>query len=136
MLSVSAYALENLDNSLTAEVHILYDNEYYETTLIPNKTLNISLTISNSGEPRDLVCIFAEYDSQKKLASITSNSTISVPANENIIVNLTKTLINSNTSSAKIFLWEEDNIKPITSCILLQPHPTDYYADIYTSAQS
>lgn len=134
--TVDNFAFENLDSSLNVDVNIIYNNEFYEGALLQNNTLNVFITVSNSGLARNLVCYLAEYDSEGKLLNLTANNNIPVPANESVTANLTKTFTNSDVASAKIFLWENGNLKPITSNIVLQSQPTDYYADVYTSAQS
>lgn len=134
--NIGASALEGFDSDLNTEISIIYNNEYYEALLMPNNALNVFITISNSGAARELVCYLAEYDSTGRLLELTADNTISVPAGETIAVNLTKTFSNSNTAAANVFLWEENNLKPITSNILLKPQQTDYYADTYTSAQN
>ena len=133
---VNTYALENLDSSLNTDINIIYNNEYYEGTLIQNNTLNVYVAVSNSGTARNLVCYLAEYNSEGELLSLTANNNIPVPANGSVTANLTKTFSNSDVASAKIFLWENGNLKPITSNIVLQSQSTDYYSDVYTTAQS
>lgn len=122
-------------NSLDTNIKMVYNNEYYEGILKVNNTIDVTMDITNSGDSKDLVCYLAEYDSTGALVELTSNSQIYVPANRNITAHISKTFSNSSVTSAKVFLWEKDNMKPIISSILLNSQHTDYYADNYNNAQ-
>ncbi len=128
-------AVEDIQNSLSTDITILYNNAYYESNFLQDDTLTASITVSNSGVSRDLTCYLAEYNLQGKLIELTPNNAISVPTNETITANITKKFTNTNTAFAKILLWDNSNLKPITNEIVLQPIPIDYYADIPENAQ-
>lgn len=134
--TINSNALENFDNKLFADIKLTYNNEYYEGVLKQNNPLNISLAITNSGQEKELVCYLAEYDSAGGLLELTEDNTITVPAEGNVTVNTLKTFTNPNTVSAKVFLWEEGIIKPVTSSILLRTQAVDYYADTISKAQN
>ena len=126
----------NADNSLCVEMNIVYDNEFYEAVLLPSDTLNVSVCVSNSGGVRNLVCYLAEYDASGAMIDFTSSDVIPVPDSESVTANLTRTFSNTNTAMVKVFLWDTNDLTPITSNILLQSQYSDYYADVYTAAQS
>jgi len=130
------YIFNNNDGSLYAEMRIAYNNEFYETVFLPNNTLNISIYVSNSGSSRNLICYLAEYDASGTMIDFALTDMLTIPAGENITANLTRTFSNTNTASVKVFLWDANDLTPITSNILLQSQYSDYYADVYTAAQS
>lgn len=125
----------NSNAGLTSDIKVLYDNEYYEGAFIANGSLDTEINVENAGNAKNLVCYLAEYDQNGKLIDLTSNSSISVPANGNITAHLTKTFSDPNTAVAKIFLWEQNSLSPITNSISLQPQQTDYYADSFSEAK-
>ncbi len=131
---ISTYGSNN-ETELSSDIKIMYNNEYYEGAFITNGSLDTEISIGNSGTAKSLICYLAEYDQNGKLVDLTSNSTISVPSGGNITAHLTKTFSNPNTAYAKIFLWEQNSIKPITKCISLQSQQTDYYADSFVQAK-
>lgn len=126
---------ERIANSLDTNINMVYNNEYYEAALKANNTIDVTLDIANSGDSKELVCYIAEYSSTGALVDLTSNSQIYVPANGNVTAHISKTFSNSNTTSAKVFLWEKDNMKPIIPNVLLNSQQTDYYSDNYNDAQ-
>lgn len=133
--SISNVYSERSTNGLDTNIKIVYNNEYYEAALKTNNTIDVTLDITNSGVSKDLICYLAEYSSTGTLVDLTSNSQIPVPANGSVTAHISKTFSNANVTSAKLFLWEKDNMKPIMSNILLNSQQTDFYADNYNDAQ-
>ena len=111
--NVNYVNLENSASYFSADIQLIYQNEYHEAVLMPNDTLTVSVTISNSTTQRELVCALAEYDSVGRLLTLTAEQPISAPAEETVEVNLTKTFSDLNIASAKIFLWEKSTLNPL-----------------------
>ncbi|MBQ7975034.1 MAG: hypothetical protein IJ300_05050 [Clostridia bacterium] len=126
---------ENIETVLNTNINLIYDNEYHESVLIKNNTLDVNISIENTGTAnKELVCYVAEYDLAGCMLGLSANKEIIIGAGESVSTNVTKTFDIQNTESAKIFLWEKGTLVPVGNNITLTIEPTDYYADEKTDA--
>lgn len=116
---------------------MLYNGAYHEAVLKPNETLTVSLTITNSEETsKTLLCYIAQYDSTDCLIELAAGDAIIVPCGETITETVSQTFSNPNTAYAKVFLWDKNNFKPISSGIKITPSAIDYYSNTYIDANT
>ena len=127
--------IDDTDTDLNVNINLLYDDEYNESVLIKNKVFKCDISMTNSGDvDAEVMCYVAEYNSDNILIGFTKSSTITVSPQSVITDNLEYTFAD-NAVKAKIFCWENGALSPIGKEITLTAQATDYYADVYTTAQ-
>ncbi len=130
MFSVSAYAETIQTNRL-----LMYNDKYCESVLLPGQTLTILVTVTNTGTTSiEIVPYIAKYDLSGRLTDLTQGSLITAPANQTISATVLNEFNIDNACTAKVFFWQESNIKPVAASIYLTIQNQDYYADTYTEA--
>ena len=131
----STFHISNNDK-MEVQLNMVYGDGYYEGKLLNGQTLNIPIEITNNGNASaELICYMAEYDSSGRLIDLTQSAFITVPAAQTIKAAAEKE-INANTHTAKIFLWENNTLKPVIRYIELQGQNVDYYSDTMENAQA
>lgn len=134
--SVQSSETNTSAGNVSADIKILYNDEYYEKVLLNNANLNVLLSLANTGTAsKELACYIAEYNSSGRLTDVISNGSLTVPGGETIAVSVANA-ISDTAESAKIFLWEKGTMKPVVSAVLLHTQQEDYYADDFTAAEN
>ena len=123
--------------TIQTNISLMYNDKYCENVLLPGETLNVPVSITNSGTtPVEIVSYIAEYDLSGRLIDLTQGSVINAPANQTVTATLSNEFSADVACTAKVFIWHKDNLKPILNSICLQTQPIDYYADTYENAQN
>ena len=113
----------------------MYNDKYCENALLPGETLNVPVSITNSGTtPVEIVPYIAEYDLSGRLIDLTQGSIINAPANQTVTATLSNEFSADVACTAKVFFWQKDNLKPVAESIYLTVQNQDYYADTYAEA--
>lgn len=123
------------NDKIKVNLNMVYGNSYYEGILLNGQSLSIPIGVINTGNDSvEMIGYMAEYDSAGRLIDLTQSALITVPPEQAIDAVAVKE-INENTHTAKIFLWENNTLKPIIQYIDLQAQNIDYYADTMENAQ-
>ncbi len=121
---------------IECNVNLMYDGAYSERIMIRNQQLSVPIKISNtSNSDRDIICYFAEYDENGQLLSTVLGESIPIGKKRSIVTNITKTF-SPEAKTAKIFVWDNENLQPVTGAITLDENDGDYYADTMEEAQT
>lgn len=129
-----------LQNSFAAKtvqtnVSLMYNNKYCENVLMPGQTLNIPVTIKNTGtENLEIIPYVAKYDLSGNLTDLVRYEEIIVPVNQKETRTLTKVFDDNTACTAKIFLWKKNSMTPVADSVQLKIENQDYYADTFTQA--
>lgn len=122
-------------NEVSCSVNLMYDNAYYERIMIKTGRLSLPLRITNTNtEEKDITCIIADYDMNETLIKETAYATIKVNSDSSVAVLLNHTF-DQAAKSAKIFIWENGTLRPVTDSIILTDEEIDFYADDLSTAQ-
>ena len=139
----NTYTAENtflLQNEITTQTiqtntALMYNDKYYENVLLPGQILTIPVTVTNTGDTSvEIVPYIAKYDLSGRLIDLAQGNLITAPANQTVTATLSSEFDADITCTAKVFLWQKDNIKPVAGNIYLTISTQDYYADTYTEA--
>ena len=121
---------------IECNVNLMYDGAYSERIMIRNQQLSVPIKISNtSNSDRDIICYFAEYDENGQLLSTVLGESIPIGKKRSIATNITKTF-SPEAKTAKIFVWDNEDLQPVTGAITLDENDGDYYADTMEEAQT
>ena len=121
--------------SLKCEVNLMYDGIYHERILIQDKVLAVPIRITNTGSRAgQAVCFIGEYMADGRLLHMVDYTPISIGSNQAI----TTTVLHgfdANAEFAKIFMFENGTLRPLTNAIHLTEQAVDYYANSFSNAQ-
>ena len=121
--------------TIQTNISLMYNGKYCENVLLPGETLNVPVSITNSGTtPVEIVSYIAEYDLSGRLIDLTQGSIINAPANQTVTATLSNEFSADVACTAKVFFWQKDNLKPVAESIYLTVQNQDYYADTYAEA--
>lgn len=122
-------------SSITTNMSLMYNGKYCENVLLPGQTLNVPISITNSGDTAvELSAYIACYDLSGRLTDITKGEPITAFSNTTVTSILSCELDSDATHTAKIFLWQKNNLKPVSNSIYLTLQTQDYYSDTYENA--
>lgn len=133
--SYAVAALENLSSDIKCNVNLMYDNVFRENVMLFGKNLNVPITVTNSGNTEKTVaCYISEYDESGRMIGAVSEKSVTVPANTSAGIVVKKTF-NSDAKEAKIFLWDKETGKPLTSPVIMNDTEADYFGNTFLKAQ-
>lgn len=122
-------------STIKCDVNLMYDGTYHEKIMIKNKQLTVPIKLTNTGSAaKDITCFIGEYDADGRLINEIESTPVRVGANTSVAATLIREF-DKSAKSAKIFIWEDGTMRPITNTILLTETETDYYANSLTQAQ-
>lgn len=131
----SGVALTSQTGDIHCDVNLMYDGAYSEKVIIRNKELTVPVKITNNGgTDRSIVCYIAEYDENGVLRNTVAGSSFTVAKNTSVATQVSK-VFSQGTKTVKIFVWNSENLQPITGAISLDETEQDYYANTATEAQ-
>lgn len=123
------------ESTIKCDVNLMYDGTYHEKIMIKNKQLTVPIKLTNTGSAaKDITCFIGEYDADGRLINEVESTPVRVGANTSVAATLIREF-DSSAKSAKIFIWEDGTMRPVTNTILLTETETDYYANSLTQAQ-
>ncbi len=118
--------------TIQTNISLMYNNKYHENVLLPNQTLTVPITITNTGNASiEILPYIAIYDLSGKLIDLNQGNLIVSPANQTISTTVSNEFNTDTACTAKVFFWQKSNMKPITDSIYLTIQNQDYYADTY-----
>lgn len=124
-------------STLKTNMSLMYNDKYYENVLLPGQTLDIPISISNSGNDKlELTPYIARYDLSGKLIDVKQCEQIDALPNKTTKTTISKEFDDNTSYTAKIFLWQKNTMVPITDSIHLTIQNQDYYADNYEQANA
>lgn len=129
--------VQTVSGDVNVDISLLYDNAYSECVLNAGEDLTAEIKLENTNETTsvDVSVMIALYDEQSKLIGIKMESQ-NVTANGNAVIPAKITVPVGNTaSSAKIMVWNGNNIKPYTNAVTLSVAGLDFFGDDYSLAQ-
>lgn len=122
-------------DDVNCSIGLMYDGEYRENVMIPNKQLTVPIKIYNSGSAdKTFDCYIAEYAESGVLLNFASSLKFDVKSGENASAKLTR-LFSPETKYAKIFVWQAMSLCPVSGVIKLDETESDYYANTAAQAQ-
>ena len=122
-------------DDVNCSIGLMYDGEYRENVMIPNKQLTVPIKIYNSGSAdKTFDCYIAEYAESGVLLNFAFSLKFDVKSGENASAKLTR-LFSPETKYAKIFVWQAMSLCPVSGVIKLDETESDYYANTATQAQ-
>ena len=123
--------------AISSNVSLIYDNSYYENVLLPDKSLTVSVSITNTGtSERKFNSYIAQYTLDGVFKGVKKGETITVPGGQTVTGTVSDNFSVDGVSTARVFLWERGTISPARSSIVMHTTPQDYYSDSFAEAQA
>lgn len=133
--SYAVASLENLSSDIKCNVNLMYDNVFRENVMLFGKQLSVPITVTNSGNTEKTVaCYISEYDESGRMIGAVSEKNVTVPANTSAGIVAKKTF-NADAKETKIFLWDKETGKPLTSPVTMSETEKDYFGNSFSDAQ-